>query len=450
MNVKIYPSRLDGVIDAIPSKSYAHRLLLCAALADAPCRINLAASSEDIDATVRCIVATGAAVCKEKDGFKVTPVRKKTETSAEVKTLDCGESGTTLRFMLPAVCAVGGRAVLTGKGRLPERPIGGLADCLVSAGIRLSSDRLPIEVSGILTAGEYEIAADVSSQYVSGMLIALASLDAPSRLRLKGRAVSSGYTDMTLDVLEKFGAKITRENDGYLIAGGGLHSPGSITTEGDWSNAAFWLAAGALNGDVTVCGLNFASRQRDSAIAEILREMGADIRTCADGLSLSDVHGAKRRSNGNAYLGNNAVSADISARAVRAVKSSLRAVTVDITDIPDLAPILSVLMAAADGVSVMSGTERLRAKESDRLSAVIDNLTAAGIRTAAEKDILKIYGGTPLAFRAEGFGDHRMVMSACIAGSLCGGEVTDGGAVAKSYPAFYRDFASLGGHYENI
>lgn len=432
MNVRLLPYPLQGSVAAIPSKSYAHRILLCAALADASCRIECPSVSEDIAATLRCIAASGAGVRKEHGVYSVNPV-KYAEPRTDTAVLDCGESGTTLRFMLPAVCAAGVKAVLTGKGRLPERPIGGLAGCLTSAGIGLSSDRLPIEVSGILTAGEYEIPADVSSQYVSGMLIALSALNAPSRLKLKGHAVSSGYIDMTLDVLKKFGAEIVREDYGYTIEGGGLHSPGDISVEGDWSNAAFWLAAGALNGDVSVTGLNPVSAQRDSQIAEILSEMGADI------CSYAEAHGKSVRG-------------AIPLRTFRAVKSRLHAVSVDVTDIPDLAPILSVLMAAADGVSEMRGTGRLRAKESDRLHAVIRNLAAMGVgtETDAENNSVKIHGGKIEPFRAAGFNDHRMVMSACVAGTAVGGEVTDAEAVAKSYPAFYRDLEKLGGKYENF
>lgn len=410
MKVTVAASVPEGRLEAVPSKSHLHRILVAAALADAPCKILCSATSDDVDATVRCLNALGADVSRVEDGFAVTPVT----AVGKGATLDCGESGTTLRFMLPISCALGADATLTGKGRLPLRPIGALTDTLARGGVSLSSDKLPLSLSGRLTAGEHTVDGSVSSQYVSGLLLALGALKGESVLVTEGAAVSRGYIDMTLDVMNSFGVKTVRDGNRYLVKSDGYRSPREIAAEGDWSGAAFPLAAGILAGDVTVTGLNPDSAQRDKKIVELIRLMGGDIRTAADG--------------------------------VRTVKSALHAVTADLTDVPDLAPVLSVLMAAAEGKSVMTGVGRLRDKESDRLRAVAENLAAMGVKTQVGEDSLAIYGGKiESGFRALGYGDHRMVMSATVAALATGGEVTDGECVSKSYPSFFRDMVKLGG-----
>lgn len=414
MKIRIEASTLHGTVAAVPSKSHAHRVLVAAALSDAPCKVICPAVSDDIEATVRCLVALGAKITRTTDGFSVKPVTG----ARKGVTLDCGESGTTLRFMLPVSCALGADARLVGRGRLPLRPIGGLADTLAAAGVEFSATSLPLSAKGRLAAGEYEVDGSVSSQYISGMLLALGALGGRSTLRTQGKAVSRGYVDMTLSVLDAFGVKVavSAAGDLFEIQGDGFRSPREIAVEGDWSGAAFPIAAGVLAGDITVTGLNPDSTQRDKKIADAVRLMGGDITVTDDG--------------------------------VRAKKSALRAVATDIDDTPDIAPVLSVLMAAAEGDGVMTGVGRLRDKESDRLAAIISNLAAMGAGATADGDSLTVHGtGGALArnFVAEGFGDHRMVMSAAVAAYAVGGEVTDAEAVAKSYPAFFADMAALGG-----
>ena len=415
MKLTVQKSEVRGVVQAPPSKSHLHRLLTAAALARGECFVRAGEPSEDILRTADCLTALGARVERTEDGFLVRPAGEIVRGAV----LDAGESGTTLRFMLPVSCALGADARLTGRGRLPSRPLGGLLGTLGAAGIEFSSDRLPLRATGRLVPGGYRVDASVSSQYVSGMLLALGSLDGVSTLTAEGRQVSRGYIDMTLEVMRLFGAR-AEEKDGVFTVGGGYVSPGETAAEGDWSGAAFMLAAGALAGDVTVTGLDPESRQRDRAIADILREMGCDMTFTEAGC--------------------------------RAVKSRLRGVRTDVTDIPDLAPVLSVLMAAAEGESVMTGVLRLRDKESDRLSAIIKNLEAMGVTVRAAGDSLTICGGGIRGgFEAEGFADHRMVMSAAVAALAAGGSVTDAEAVAKSYPAFVKDLAATGGKvYETL
>lgn len=417
MKVTVAPSHLSGTVDAIPSKSHVHRLLIAAAIADAPCTVECPYLSEDTEATARCLNALGAKVNFNGNGFDVTPVSRDGKAISkpdDTVVLDCGESGSTLRFLLPVACALGINARFTGKGRLPERPLGGLKETLQSAGIKFSSDRLPFTVSGKLSGNMFKVPADVSSQYVSGMLFALAALESPCTLVTSGKAVSSGYTEMTVDTLRTFGADINEENGVYRFGGGRLHSPQTVCVEGDWSNAAFMIAAGVLGGDVSVRGLNRDSKQKDKAVFDLLADCGADV-TFQDGVC-------------------------------RARKSAFSAIKADLTDIPDLAPVLSVLAAVADGESVFTGVSRLRAKESDRLTAIIENLSSMGIRTELRSDDeLAIFGGNLKPFCARSFGDHRMVMSAAVAALVCGGEIDDGAPISKSYPDFFKELESLGG-----
>lgn len=409
MKVTLAPSETKGEIKAIPSKSHAHRLLISAALADAPCHVVCPSVSRDIETTANCLNALGAKIVRTEDGYDVTPADRLTSSA----TLDCGESGSTFRFLLPVVCALGVTARFTGTGRLPSRPVAELARALRAGGAKVSADSLPLTACGSLVGTDYSVDATVSSQYVSGMLFALAATGRECRLATEGEAVSRGYTEMTIDALRRFGKEVTCENGVYTVPAGALHSPAVVTAEGDWSNAAFMLAAGALTGDVTVTGLDPDSRQKDRAIADILKQMGARV-------TLGDTY-------------------------CRASKGKLRAVHADIGDTPDLAPVLSVLMANAEGNSVMSGVARLRDKESDRLEAIISNLSSMGVAAQTDGETLTIYGSTPHPFAARGFNDHRMVMSAAVAGLVTGGTVDDAEAVEKSYPSFFSDLKSIGG-----
>lgn len=410
MKMTVLPSRVSGTVDAVPSKSHAHRLLIAAALADAPAKVICPTLSRDIERTAECLAALGAAVTRTEDGFEVTPI----STPAKGAVSDCGESGSTLRFLLPVACALGAEVTFTGEGRLPSRPIGSLARTLRAGGALLDADSLPLTTGGRLCGDTFEVDASVSSQYVSGMLFALACMGGGCTLKRMGNAVSEGYTEMTLDVLALFGKRVQKTRDGFLLPAGRLHSPGIVRAEGDWSSAAFMLAAGALAGDVTVTGLDPRSAQRDKRIADILAGMGAEVSFPAGDRC-------------------------------RVKAAPLRAVRVDVDDIPDLAPVLSVLMAAAEGESVMTGVARLRDKESDRLAAIVHNLSAMGVDAEIRGNSLLIRGGKIKNFAASGFGDHRMVMSAAVAGLLAGGEVTDAEAAAKSYPAFFRDLKLIGG-----
>lgn len=399
MRVRIEPSPLKGEIRAIASKSQAHRLLICAALADRETEIVCRELSQDIEATANCLGALGAEI-EYKDGvFRVRPVAEPVH-GAE---LDCGESGSTLRFLLPVLCALGARVRVRMHGRLPQRPLSPLWEELERHGARLSRPEPDvIAMEGRIGGGEYEIAANVSSQFISGLLLALPLTGGGGTIRLTGSVESAGYIDMTRRAQEVFSVKSTFDGASFTVPGGRpYHSPGRIEVEGDWSNAAFWTVADALSGGGLACiGLDPASPQGDRAVVEA----------------------AQRIQMGGAVI--------------------------DAKDIPDLVPVLSVLASVSPGRTEFVNAGRLRIKESDRLTSVHAMLSALGacVTETAEGLIIegvhRLSGGT-----VDSAGDHRIAMSAAVASIACRGPVTVLGAqsVAKSYPGFWRDFARLGG-----
>lgn len=395
MKVTITPQKLRGEIAAIPSKSAAHRLLICAALADKETMIRCDETSQDIDATVQCLCSMGATITRAGDNFRVLPITRKSHAS-----LDCGESGSTLRFLLPVLCALGQNAGITMHGRLPDRPMEPLWSELTAHGAKLEKPcREVISVSGKLTDNDFTIAADVSSQYISGLLFAL-PLMGGGTIRLTGKTESVGYIYMTMQALAAFGIETRWEDDTITVYPGSYRSPGTARVEGDWSNAAFWLAADALCGNVTCTGLDNNSRQGDKAVVQALQNIRS----------------------GNA--------------------------TIDASQIPDLVPILAVVASLTPGTTHIMGAARLRLKESDRLETVRQMLTELGGQVTEMQDGLIIYGQEQLSGgRTHSRGDHRIAMAAVIASIGCQSEVIIEGAEAvnKSYPRFFSDFAVLGG-----
>lgn len=327
--------------------------------------------------------------------------------------MDCGESGSTLRFLLPLAARLpqGSVACFRGGGRLPERPNTALTEAMRLHGATVSADYLPIEVSGPLKSGEYVLPGNVSSQFVTGLLMTLPALEGDSSIRFTTPVESAGYIDMTVSALNAFHVRVAQRSDGYDIPGGQIfHSPGVAYAEGDWSNAAFFLAARALGSEVRVDGLNGDSVQGDRAIAEILRRMSAP-----DG--------------------------------------SLTAQRVDASGIPDLVPILAVVATQAAGVTEFVHAGRLRIKECDRLNAMRVCLNALGGEVEEKEDGLLVRGGRPLSGgEVDSFGDHRIVMSMAIAATVASGPVVirRAEAVAKSYPAFFEDFQALGGRVTRL
>lgn len=412
MEVQIIPAPLHGAIRAIPSKSDAHRLLICAALADVPTQFTLPQSSADIEATMNCLRALGAEITREGDSVMVAPIRSVPENPL----LDCGESGSTLRFLLPVAAALCGRVRFTGQGRLPDRPIGELKSAMEAHGVSFSADQLPFTLSGRLSGGAYSLPGNVSSQYITGLLLAMPRLDGDSTLTLTTKLESAAYVDITLHTLRRFGITVQTGGATYTVPGGQKFlSPVRAELDGDWSNAAFFLAAGALASPVTVSGLNLNSPQGDQEILNLLRRFGAAVTARGTAITVSP--------------------------------APLYGFNIDMSGIPDALPVLAAVAACANGETRFTNAARLRLKESDRLAATAAMLRALGGYAEELPDGLIVRGAALTGGTVDGCNDHRIVMAAAIAAIRCNGTVTITGteAVRKSYPAFFEDYIRLGG-----
>lgn len=415
MNVTVFPSAPTGTVSAISSKSAAHRLLICAAFAETETVIRCDTTNKDIDATAGCLCALGAKISYKPPYFHVTPIKTPPKTAV----LDCGESGSTFRFMLPIAAALGVNTSFVLSGRLPERPLSPLYEELLRHGAKLSPQGSnPFLCDGKLEGDQYRIRGDVSSQFISGLLFALVFSGNGGDIIIEGNTESQPYIDMTADALTRFGVHIEKTAEGYSVQKNARLIPPAreISVEGDWSNAAFPLCMGALgNGSVTVRGLDVSSRQGDKAVLDILRRFGADIRVENDAVTVT---GGKQ----------------------------LHGIEIDASQIPDLVPVLATVASASEGKTVIYGASRLRIKESDRLVTTRTMLTDLGADVTETADGLVINGKINLTGgTTQGFNDHRIAMSAAVASVVCSSPVTVTGAecVAKSYPDFWRDIKKL-------
>lgn len=425
MRVVCEPAILSGNILALPSKSAAHRLLICAALADKTSEILLPATyGEDITATIDCLTVMGAGFIRKGDKLLVTPIAR--HNLGQDITLDCGESGSTLRFLLPIVAALGIKATFCGRGRLAERPLMPLLCQLRQAGVTISADKLPLTIEGQLSMSEYVLPGNISSQFISGLLFALPLLTTDGTITLQQELQSAGYVDMTIEALKKFSVQTKiRQNSFFIAAAEKYRSKGQYIVEGDWSNMAFFLTAGAFSGAISCAGLGKDSLQADSAIAGYLNAFGAKIYQEQTSISVSPA----------ALPG--------------------QPLQVDLRPIPDLLPILAVLAAFAKGETLFYAAERLRLKESDRLTSVAAMLRDLGGEVELSRDSLRVFGkGKLRGGKVDSFNDHRIVMAAAIAATACAEEtiIENAGAINKSYPTFFADYQSLGGkcHVLNV
>ena len=410
MKMTLSACPIGGEIRAIASKSQAHRLLICAAFAEKPTKIVCSERSQDIDATVRCLCALGADIVYSGDAFTVYPLTMPCGNAI----LDCGESGSTLRFLLPVAAALGVDADFVLHGRLADRPLSPLWELLEENGIELSRPtENTVHIEGKLRAGTYHIAGDVSSQFISGLLFALPLTGEESDIMLTSKLQSAPYVDMTLDALHTFGIEVEKCKNGWHIPPQHYRSCRKIRVEGDWSNAAFWLCGGAISAPMRVNGLNLQSSQGDRAILEVLRRFGAEV-----------------------------VEQD---EAVTVSPAPLYGIEVDASDIPDLVPPIALVAACAKGNTRIFGAERLKIKESNRLLSVSETLNRLGGKAKVTEDGLEIEGSTILGGTVDSHNDHRIAMLAAIASTVSRGEVVIGGAeaVRKSYPRFWEDFKSL-------
>ena len=420
MNIRLKPCRFCGEVTAISSKSDAHRLLIASALSDRQTFIRCNARSADITATVNCLNSLGADIKFVDGGISVKPIKEKRKSAV----LDCNESGSTIRFLLPVAASLGTNTEFTGGGRLPERPLSPLREQMEAHGVVFSPINVfPVKINGEMTSGEFTIKGNISSQFITGLLFALPLLNGNSIINVIPPVESRPYIDMTLNTLKKFGITVTEKSNSFFIPGGQKYaSPGTVESEGDWSNSAFFLTAGAVSGRVTVTGLDVSSVQGDKQILTILKEMGAEI-TVEQG-------------------------------SITVKKGDLHGINIDARNIPDLVPIISVAAAAAnDGETVITGAERLKIKESDRLTAVYESLKALGVDISKTDDGLVINKtGIVVGGAVSGYNDHRMVMALSVLSAVSSGDIILRGAEAvnKSYPNFFEDFSSLGGNYNVI
>ncbi len=428
MDIKVYPGSLKGEVKAPPSKSMAHRALICAALSDGTSHIIGVSNSKDMDATIGCMTALGAVMHRMENGDTVSigiPMVRGVACSscagcgsgggcgtpaadAPIPVLDCIESGSTLRFVLPIAAALGTECQFIGSGKLPERPMTPLADEMKKHGIEFlpdGRDSLPFTIKGQLTPGVFEIPGNISSQYISGLIFALPMLNGDSEIRIIGELESASYVELTLEMVKQFGITVEKTDWGFRIPGGQKYKGGEVEVEGDYSNAAFWMAAGALGSSIKLTGIREDSAQGDKAAADIL----------AGGM--------------------------------------VNYTEIDCRDIPDIVPIISVAATYSRDVIRFYNAGRLRIKESDRLAAMADNLTKLGAKVEEKEDELIVYpsdlkGGCTVS----GYNDHRIVMSMAMAALVCKEPIiiTDAEAVAKSYPDFFDEFRRLGGRADVI
>lgn len=415
--VKISPAEISGRAAAPPSKSAAHRALICAALAGGG-TVRGVIPSDDMRATLGAVEGLGVRAEYSGDTvtFKPLPV---SESRDGVRVVDCRESGSTLRFLIPVYAALGIECRFVGRGRLPQRPLGVYADCLPAHGVVLEYEdkqaSLPIRIRGRLESGRFVLPGNVSSQFISGLMFAL-PLCGGGEIALSSPLESAAYVDMTADALRVSGIVITPTQEGWRIPKEG-YVPCEYNVEGDWSQAAFLLGMGALGGEVAVGGLSEDSRQGDRAIFEILKRMGADISRADNGIICR--------------------------------RSRLEATDIDAAQIPDLVPILATLAALARGITRITGASRLRLKESDRLEAIARCLNLLGGHVGQTEDGLIIEGveGFGGGVTLPGFNDHRIVMSMAVAGLACDSPIMieDAESVNKSWPEFFDVYKSCGG-----
>ena len=394
MNLTITPGFLQGRVNAMPSKSHAHRALICATFADRPTKLLCRETNRDMEATAQCLNALGAAITRTPEGYLVVPI----QTVPKTAELHCRDSGSTLRFLLPLVGVLGIDALFHMDGRLPQRPLSPLWEEMERMGCILSRPTpTTLRCRGTLHSGCYRIPGNISSQYITGLLLALIHPEGTSSIQISGRLESKPYVDLTLDTLRQFGIQITID---HIPGKQRLISPENLVIEGDWSNAAFFLAANALGNNIDVSGLSRDSSQGDRQILTLLP----------------------------AFQDTPEISA---------------------VDIPDLIPILSVVAAAHRG-ALFTDIRRLRMKESDRVEAVIQMLHVLGGKAEAAENTLRVYPTGCTGGTVESCNDPRIALSAAIAATACKEPVTILGAecVQKSYPRFWEEFKHLGGNYE--
>ena len=429
MNVTILPKLLSGTIRPPASKSQAHRLIIAAALAEGKSTISHVNNSQDITATLRCMEALGAGY-SWLDDTTVTVTGIAHSGSAPKGEMDCGESGSTLRFLIPVALAAAGQGTFRGHGRLMERPQEPYFQIFEEKGIHWEKGDGTLTVSGQLTPGTYSLRGDISSQFITGLLYSLPLLEGDSDIVLTTALESSGYIDMTIQALRHFGVTVSRTKQGWHVPGNQKYLAADGSVEADWSQAGFWYAAQGIGNDITVTGMDPNSAQGDRVILEWGRMLRNE--PMEGGITVPVLGSGPSENTSTA--------------------SSGCGVSIDVSHSPDLVPPLAVWGALMNGTLHIKNAARLRIKESDRLATVAEVLHAMGAEITEGADDLIIVGQPSLSggVTVSAHNDHRIAMMAAIAATRCRKKVTILGAecVRKSYPGFWDDYAALGGTLE--
>ncbi|MBN4062718.1 MAG: 3-phosphoshikimate 1-carboxyvinyltransferase [Alkaliphilus sp.] len=415
MHVKIIPKVLKGTVSVPPSKSISHRAIIAASLAKGKSKISNLIFSEDIKATCNAMNAFGITIDKSSSSADIFSQGK---LNTPMHSIDCHESGSTLRFLVPFCTLVDEPFVFNGKGKLKTRPLDPYFKIFKEQNIYYAyNDGLPLVVEGKLKPGKYEIRGDISSQFITGLMFVLPLLNDDSEIVLTTPLESKGYINLTIDVLNKFNIKIENdEHQRYLIKGNQKFLSRELQIEGDYSQAAFWIVAGLIGGDIEINGLNINSIQGDSEIVDIVKRMNGKIEIKDDSIFVS--------------------------------QSKTIGTTIDASQCPDIIPILTVLAALSNGKTEIVNASRLRIKESDRLKAITTELNKLGAQIIEQPEGLVIYGRKRLTGGVvDSWNDHRIAMSLAIASIRCKDEVkiTNSQAIDKSYPHFFEHFRDLGG-----
>ena len=404
MDIKITPAKLSGKITVPPSKSISHRALICAALADGESVLRNILDCEDTHATIDALNALGADITYRGDDIIVRGITKPSGTAD----INCRESGSTLRFMIPIAAALGTDTTFSGSANLPNRPITPYLEEFPKHGVKFLSGKMPYRINGKLTGGEFPVTGDISSQFITGYMLALPLIGGDCRIALTSVLQSRPYAELTADVMKTFGVDVNIGEDDFTVKAGSGYIPREYTVEADMSQAAFFLVANAIGGNTEPVNLNHKSVQGDRVIIEITNDF---------------------------------------------IRNGGKAFDVNAENIPDLVPIMTVLACFAEGTSHITGCARLRIKESDRLAAISTELNRLGAKVEAGEDFLTIHGVKELqGGECETYNDHRIAMSLAVASQRCTEPIVIRGAecVSKSYPDFFKDFAKLGGKADVI
>ncbi|SFD15564.1 3-phosphoshikimate 1-carboxyvinyltransferase [Clostridium uliginosum] len=430
-NLKLYPKKLEGEVKIPPSKSMAHRAVICAALGNGISKIENIDYSDDIIATIDAMSSLGAKITKKEDYLEVCGVKWNPSNNDECSKLhlksnseriiDCNESGSTLRFLVPIAALFDGVNRFVGRGNLGKRPLDTYYNIFDKQGIKYSykDGILDLKTEGRLKSGEFKVKGNISSQFITGLLFTLPLLDEDSKIIITTEMESKGYIDLTLSAIKDFGVDIINNNyEEFIIKGNQSYKSRDYRVEGDYSQAAFFLSADAISNDVIVNDLKLDSLQGDKEVLDILERMGLSLRYKNSGL-------------------------------IGKVEGNLRATVIDGSQCPDIIPVISLVAALSEGTTEIINAGRLRIKECDRLSAVTCELNKLGTKISEKEDGLIIKGVKELKGGVEVWShkDHRIAMTLAIASTVCDLPIIlkDYECVSKSYPEFWEDFKAIGG-----